>query len=327
MRRLLRAMANGAGGVAVISAVLGCSLALAEIADCEAPIVVERGSRIGRVDADSVNKVVVSPRMIITSRGSFCLKDNVVQRLLYRTNSRLLARSNHGDQIVSMSADDIKLDLNGRSIENHWYPDGFPLIKFYREEDVQFPDGAGFVRTTVRNGVMLSDGESGVGIDFRSFEYQIGDGGVAIKIPVGETPKSYFRDTSHLIELLTLNAGLAGILIEGKNNTIRNNRIVVSGDRAIVATGPNLVLEGNVIEVRGSLTDHAKVYGHSLPVQLIQADGAIVRNNRIRFIGSASDHRPEAAFDVIESRDVLFENNTIEAIPALERHDAASSLR
>ena len=201
------------------------------------------------------------------------------------------------------------------------------MLRFYRSMGGYEKQGPGFERLTVRNGSFISPGESGVGLDLRSNEYQRAFDEIKVQIPRGETLISHFRNTAHVIERLHLEVGQAGLLIEGKNNAIRNNRIVIDADRAIIATGPNLILEDNVIEVRGIITDYAKVYGHSLPVQLIQADGAIVRNNRIRFIGSASDHRPEAAFDVIESRDVLFENNTIEAIPALERHDAASSLR
>lgn len=270
---------------------------------------------------------LLSPRLKFELPGNYCLPSRLVQRPLYDSLSRLRARSNHGDQIATISSDDVSIDLKGYAIENYWYPDGFSLIKYFRKDSPQYPDGAGFLRSTIRNGILISPGRTGAGIDFRSFEYKPRLDSPAIRIPDGATLESHFRDTSHLIEHLTLEADLVGILIEGKNNVIRNNRIVINADRAIVAIGPNLVLEDNVIEVRGAFNDFVSAHGHSLPVQLIQADGAIVRNNRIRFIGSASDHRPEAAFDVIESRDVLFENNVIEAIPALERHDAASSLR
>lgn len=229
--------------------------------------------------------------------------------------------------MVTISADDVQLDLSGYAIRNEWFPEGIAMLRFYRPMVGYEMQGPGFERLTIRNGSFISPGESGIGLDLQSNEYRDASIGPGVDRPPGDTPSTHFRDTRHVIEDLRIEAGQVGIILQGKNNIVRNNRIVIDEDNAIIATGPNLLLENNLIEVRGIITGYAKAYGHSLPVQLIQADGAIVRNNRIRFIGSAGDHRPEAAFDVIESRDVLFENNTIEAIPALERHDAASSLR
>lgn len=268
----------------------------------------------------------IEPRALIQSPGSYCLDADVVQRQLYEViRGRVI--SHQGHEMVTISSDDVLLDLSGYAIKNEWFPKGIAMVRFYRPMGGYEAQGAGFERLTIRNGSFKSPGESGIGLDLQSNEYRKAFDDLRVKIPFGETPVSFFRNTGHIIENLRLEAGRTGIIIQGKNNVVRNTRIVIDADNAIISTGPNFVLENNVIEVRGVITAFAKVYGHTLPVQLIQADGAIVRNNRIRFIGSASDHRPEAAFDVIESRDVLFENNVIEAIPALERHDAASSLR
>lgn len=277
-----------------------------------------------RVAAKSVD--FIEPRGEIESTGRYCLEVDLVQRQLYEV-IRGRAVSHQGHEMVTISADDVQLDLSGFAIRNEWFPKGIAMLRFYRPMGGYEMQGPGFERLTIRNGSFISPGESGIGLDLQSNEYREASGRHGVDIPPGETPSTYFRDTRHVIENLRIEAGQVGIIVQGKNNIVRNNRIVINEENAIIATGPNLILENNVIEIRGTITDYAKAYGHSLPVQLIQADGAIVRNNRIRFIGSANDHRPEAAFDVIESRDVLFENNTIEAIPALERHDAASSLR
>lgn len=139
--------------------------------------------------------------------------------------------------------------------------------------------------------------------------------------------------TAHVIEDLVIRAGAAGIVIDGINNVIRNNRIIVEGPVAIVSKGPGLVLENNVIEVSDRL-DKRSWPGASrdakpppqLPIHLIQADGAIVRNNRIEYTGIWPWNRPAAAIDLVLSRDVRIEGNTTGSLPTIVRRDSGSNV-
>lgn len=269
--------------------------------------------------------MMVQPRIKVDAPGRYCLDEDVVQRQLFDFKGK--AFSHDGHQLVTISSDGVTLDLSGHLIGNEWQPKGITMIRFLRYNGgYQFGD-EGFRKLTIRAGRFKSPGESGVGFDLRSEDYKRNSEVSPVRIPGGESPQSFFRDTSHVIEDVTLDTGNIAIMIDGANNVIRNNRIVVNGSRALIATGPNLILENNIIEIRGRPSEIESIKGYGIPVQLIQGDGAIIRNNTIRFIGSTSDHRPEVAFDLTESRKVLFDNNQLESIPALERRDTLSSGR
>ncbi len=118
---------------------------------------------------------------------------------------------------------------------------------------------------------------------------------------------------------MTIAAGKRAILIDGRNNIIRNNHIVVDGVTAIVAQGPGLVIEDNVIEVRGDLRglsdlDRKLESRTPFPIRLIQADDAIVRNNRIRLIDRTAGAGLPAAIELVHSRNVTVEGNRFEGM-------------
>lgn len=291
-----------------------------------APMIVYNGFSPNRQPIEASEKVE-EPVVPVRQEGRYCLGSNL--RLQPRPTGVGIGRmpSDPSFEIVTLSADDIEINLQKHSISNNWYPAGITLFRYFNYEGSSFGRGRGFLRTTIREGKLSSPGDRGVALDLLSTEYPLVRGTKIAKLPEGATADQHFRETNHLIESLDIRSGEAGILVEGKGNVIRNNKIIIDGDRALLSRGPKLVLENNEIEIKGALTDEGRIYGRSLPIQLIQADGAIIRNNRIRFTGSGRDFRPEAAFDLIESRDVLFENNEVVGIPALERRDASSTVR
>ena len=188
------------------------------------------------------------------------------------------------------------------------------------------------LRTTIVNGSLLSQGRSGVGLNFQTqYRYpQFLNPWSPARIPSSVAPADRFAPTRHRLENLTIEAGNTGIIIEGSDNVIRNNHIVVDSATAIIAKGPGLILEDNIIEVRDTLDERFKPGfgdGVRLPVHLVQADGAIVRNNQIRYIGPAAWRKLPAAVELVESRDVLIENNRIDRIESIVRADAGSSSR
>jgi hypothetical protein len=149
--------------------------------------------------------------------------------------------------------------------------------------------------------------------------------GRPVALERGQQPKDHFPATADLLERLVVRGGRHAIVIDGRNNVIRDNHLVVDSSTAIVATGPGLVLEGNDIEVRGALELLPGEENPPYAVRLVQADGAVIRNNRIRYTGGSQGRPVLAAFQLIESREVSFGGNRLEAIGALVSADSRSS--
>src|SRR5690606_26291091 len=143
----------------------------------------------------------------------------------------------------------------------------------------------------------------------------------------GQSLAEVFRQTRHRLEHLTIDAGRRAILIDGRDNVIRHNRIVVDGYTAIVAQGPGIVIEDNLIEVRADLaglTTHERAAegAHPFVIRLIQADGAVVRNNRVRLVGATAPLA--AAIELTASRAVTLEHNRLDGFTRAVQADSSS---
>ena len=164
--------------------------------------------------------------------------------------SRVVTRE---EAIVRIRANDVTLDLGGRTVENA-VPNGMTMIWFSKFV-VGERGGTRLRNASISNGHLISPGATGIGIDLTASK-PYGPRSLEIAaVPVGGKVTDVFVATAHLIASMTISAGKRAILIDGKNNVIRNNRIVVDAATAIVAQGPGLVIENNVIEVQERLVD------------------------------------------------------------------------
>ena len=235
-----------------------------------------------------------------------------------------------------MQSDDVELDLSNHLVSNDREA-GYTLLSHFNYT----PSGSTYRnirRTSIRNGTLRSPYADGIGVWLAKNSglflaevlapYRLG-GRVQLVEPESET--------AHLLENLTIDATKLAILIDGRNNIIRNCRIIVDSSTAFVSRGAGLIFENNVIEVRDTLEARyriAALWGRSdppvidLPIHLIQADGAIVRNNRIEFAGSTARKARKsipAAIELVESSDVLVEGNETRGMDAFVRDDSKSS--
>jgi len=258
------------------------------------------------------------PEIELRVPGKYCLDVPVLQpKLMERSGAREMTTLG-GDGIILIGEDDVDLDLGGQLVSNERSL-GYTLIKHYRYEPGR-RQAHWFARTRISNGKLRSPGSRGIGMRLvAANRYGPAGFGTAAAVPPGEDLPDVLLDTRHRIEGLDIAAGRRAILIDGRNNTIRNNHIVVDGVTAIVAQGPGLVLEDNVIEVRGDLrgfSDHdRKLESRTpFPIRLIQADDAIVRNNRIRLIDRTAGPGLPAAIELVRSRNVTVEGNRFEGM-------------
>ena len=268
------------------------------------------------------------PEVNLLQPGRYCLAADIHQgKLLDRRHGREM-KTPGGDAIVLVGADDVSLDLAGHRISNDREL-GYTLLRHYRYEPGRGHFHA-FVRTRIHNGRLFSPGSRGVGIRLASSRAYDSPGfGRPVRLPQAARPADVFRDTGHVLEELEIEAGSRAILVDGSNNVIRNNRIVVDSATAIVAQGPGVLIENNLIEVRGnaSLSPGSDQEGETQSpavIRLIQADGALVRNNRVHLLDAGREDPLPAAIQLVASRHVVVEDNSLRGMQAVISADAAS---
>lgn len=265
------------------------------------------------------------PEINLTTPGRYCLAEDVRQEKLLDYRGRELA-ARGGDAIVLVGADDVTLDLAQHTVANGRVP-GYTLVR----QDRHIPGRSQshwFTGTVVRNGRLLSPGSTGIGIRLVSAQRYgpRGFGEPAVGAP-GQALEQLFADTRHRLEQLDIAAGHRAVLMDGRGNVIRDSRIVVDGYTAIVAQGPGVVIEDNLIEVRGDLSglsahERAADGAHPFVIRLIQADGAVVRNNRVRLTGGTPPLA--AAIELTASRAVTLEENRLDGFARAVQADTRS---
>lgn len=307
----------------VLSLLLPTSSSAANEARCGPVSIQEFGGALR-----SAGSPLRRPEIQLGAPGTYCLDQPVQQSKLMERRGRELTTIG-GDGIILIGADDVSLDLGGNLVSNE-RSHGYTLIKHYYYEPGRRHSNW-FSRTHIRNGRLLSPGSKGIGVRLiAANRYGPAGFGTLADSPMGKHLATVFLDTRHVVEGLQIEAGSRAILIDGRNNTIRNNHIIVDSATAIIAQGPGIVIEDNVIEVRNDFRDFS-TYSRKqealtpFPIRLIQADGAVIRNNRIRLVDRSTGTSLPAAIELIESRDVTVQGNHFGAIDEPVRADAVSS--
>lgn len=292
--------------------------------ECLPVVIAERGDRPTRPSA-----ALLMPRVTIESPGHYCMDRDLHQDAL-RDPLRGAPVFALEEALVRIRSSGVTLDLGGHTVSNAMQH-GMTMIWFSRFA-VGETGGTRLLTARIANGHLVSPGSSGVGIDLTA-SMPYGQRSLQpAPAPEGGRASELFADTRHLVESMTIAAGKRGIQMDGRGNVIRNNLIVVDSPTAIVAQGPGIVIENNVIEVRNDLSqfsEHARKAESRtpFPIRLIQADGAIVRNNRIRLVNPAARGPLPAAIELVESADVLVESNQLEGVGSPVQADPDSSYR
>jgi hypothetical protein len=327
MKQIAAARASVASAASVASLALAASLAhgIAH-ARCVAAVATESGGAVPEAGGEGRR-----PELLLAAPGEYCLSGDLRQRKLADPRTGIEMKTIGGDAIVLVAADDVSLDLAGHGISNEREL-GYTLVRHYRYQPGRGHDHS-FARTRIHSGSLNSPGSRGVAIRLvparprRAVEF-----GVPAPVPAGKTAADVHADTGHRLENLVIAAGSRAIVIEGMNNVIRNNRIAVDSATAIVAQGPGVVIENNLIEVRADLRawsdyDRSTEARTPFPIRLIQADGAVVRNNEIRLVDVAGQAPLPAAIQLVASRDVTVAGNRMHGMQVTVTADGASSHR
>jgi hypothetical protein len=141
-------------------------------------------------------------------------------------------------------------------------------------------------------------------------------------------PWNYQPDTRFTLDNLNIKAGGRGVIMTGAGNVLRNSTIEVDSDTAVYLYGPGSVVEGNTFIIHQN-PKYPYPAARPAALKLRDADGALIRNNRFIVKGGPFGMfkgQAEVAINLLESRDVVIENNVIEGAKGLVRQDEASSM-
>lgn len=278
----------------------------------------------------------------ISKSDRYCLTENI-------TVGRKFVISEGGEKsnnapIGYINASDVEINLQGNSLVANavgtWVLDAG---NYKRRGEVSV------AHLIVRNGILRSRTVSGLrathllgpyfGSVISDFTLVFSDPQAVLQDDIIE-PLSKIRNnfpvTGHRLLNLTIDVGAwgihpkrriwqSGVAIQGAGNEIRDSTITTSDAHAgIYLFGPKQIIENNTIIFKGSPSAPS-----GAPIKLHAADNSIIRNNTIVVEGWVG--KPDAAISLIDSRNVVIENNRIIGVKQLykvwdDRSDQRSSV-
>jgi hypothetical protein len=147
---------------------------------------------------------------------------------------------------------------------------------------------------------------------------------------IDKLPPKY-QDAHITIDNMNIFATYRGVQLADNHNTIRNSTIEVDDNTAIYLMGQYPVIENNTIIIHSNKnkdTETQKKYNIQIKggaIKLRDAQGGIIRNNRIIYKGGFFGGKAPVAINLLDSKDVLIEGNTIEGFDKLVRENGDTS--
>jgi hypothetical protein len=146
-----------------------------------------------------------------------------------------------------------------------------------------------------------------------------------------EKTQMQYQDANITIDNMHIFATYRGVQLADNHNTIRNSTIEVDDNTAIYLMGQYPVIENNTIIIHSNKngdTETQKKYNIQIKdgaIKLRDAKGGIIRNNRIIYKGGLFSGKAPVAINLLDSKDVLIEGNTIEGFENLVRANGDTS--
>ena len=126
------------------------------------------------------------------------------------------------------------------------------------------------------------------------------------------------------LEGLKIRSSMPAVVLQGASSVIRDSVIETDSGTALQIHGPNALIENNTIIVHCRKSspedrDRSQCLSADAPIRLVNADGAVIRNNRIVLLGSA----PKRVISVFQTGAFVFEGNVISGLDDLAQIAAA----
>ncbi|RRS03730.1 right-handed parallel beta-helix repeat-containing protein [Aquabacterium soli] len=265
----------------------------------------------------------------LTKAGSYCLTEDIKSKDMFDFSSG--GRVTNKSPMWEVEAGPVQIDL-----QQHELSSNEPVAPVW----VRAPD------TSIANGMIRAGGGGGIWLYeawFTSLRSDHSSDGVLNKVlayayqqdvePFTGQGRTSIQRGGLRLDYMQINAGTStrqrfgavGVGGRRSGNSITNSRITVSnGHAAIYFFGAGQRIEGNTIVLKcPDATPSAA------PIKLHAADNSVIRNNTI--VVDCWSAKPEAAISLVDSRNVVIENNRIIGVKQLykvwdERPDQYSSV-
>ncbi|MFZ6863882.1 right-handed parallel beta-helix repeat-containing protein [Undibacterium sp. Ji67W] len=279
----------------------------------------------------------------IQSSGSYCLNFDLVQQQVFDIHSMNYRRPSEALLEISDSKPSShKLSNKAIFSDNPMEENIFDIdmknhiLKSDIEDSTGLRSLGGIRHVFVRNGSIIVPGAK----EATAVSLENGDGEIRVTslpsyanirrvgypdyedLPASETldkKAPTYQATNNLVDKMAIKAGWRGVIMGGAGNIIRNSTIDVDGHTAIYMYGPGSIIENNTIIIHGQ--GEAKAYDAA--IKLRDADGAVVRNNKIIYKGFWFGKAP-AAINLLDSSDVNISENIVENFKQLVRSNGES---
>jgi hypothetical protein len=267
---------------------------------------------------------------IIVAQGNYCLlKDIHVAGKFNFFNWEGRSYSSDDDRALVIASNDVNLDLSGHLISS----DALDVIggvisglvntgeKGLVKDHYRIASwSASFKNIRVHDGtILLKRGQIGMAFPGSADGWAYNSPRSGVSIDVGFTQRLFegvpfrtlppssvdYPTRSIVIERMKVRSPGYGVVVQGGGTVIRNSVIETDSRVGIWVFGPNALIEGNTIIVHDS-GKYTKA--EDAPIRLHQADGAIIRNNRIIFEGNGPN---EFAISSMNTANFTFQNNEI----------------
>lgn len=273
----------------------------------------------------------------IREAGNYCVTADVT------VNER--SRLNHGWELIyessgamGINASNVAVDLKQHTLTSKASKSNTPHgVSIFQHQN----------NMLLKNGTLRVIGKQGVGV-FNS------NTSLLIKIPaennkirwcrlsypeceevtylnsVDHIPPIY-QDANITIDNMNIFATYRGVQLADNHNIIRNSTIEVDDNTAIYLMGQYPVIENNTIIIHSNKngdTETQKKYNIQIKdgaIKLRDAKGGIIRNNRIIYKGGLFSGKAPVAINLLDSKDVIIEGNTIEGFDKLVRENGDTS--
>jgi hypothetical protein len=230
--------------------------------------------------------------------GQYCIMADLMQAATPAL-LQLPHQASPSDPLLSVSADKVDVDL-ARHVLFGQRASAYGLWVNGGGEARYFPVRVhgGTIRTGLRPAVFMVYAWNRVNQRFR-------ERGVGAALARAQRPDDYVS-TGFVLEDLTLEASEIAVILQGRDNVIRRCKII-GGNSTVNLYGPGLVFEDNEIIMNAS---EPQPKGEApIALYLEDAEGAVVRNNRITLRGRVASAE---AIVLKNSPDVVLQNNSVD---------------
>jgi hypothetical protein len=277
----------------------------------------------------------------IEKPGSYCLEESFGIKEFKEFDIHAGSFKYQSPTIIGIHASNVNLDLMRNQLTSQSSRDYAQGVSISKQNNILI--GNGYLKSAAPKSIGIIHNPSGssyisIPSDKKYLDYKTTldvdhpqGQDVSYLDSIDKLPPKY-QDANITIDNMHIFATYRGVQLADNHNTIRNSTIEVDDNTAIYLMGQYPVIENNTIIIHSNKngdTETQKKYNIQIKdgaIKLRDAQGGIIRNNRIIYKGGFLGFGiAPVAINLLDSKDVLIEGNTIEGFDKLVRENGDTS--